>query len=73
MTPTDKILDRFEQIAAIPRQTKHEEQIARWLQDWAASHKYPTRKDEAGNLTEPTECRVPGRGETFKLPPERSG
>jgi len=51
------ILDKFEQISRIPRRSKHEEKISRWIQDWAADRGFGLRKDGAGNLciaVEPT-------------------
>jgi dipeptidase D len=54
---TKAILTNFEQISRIPRRSKHEEKISRWLQDWAAGRGLGVRKDAAGNLcirVEPT-------------------
>jgi dipeptidase D len=51
------ILENFEQISRIPRRSKHEEKISRWLQDWASDRGLGVRKDAAGNLcirVEPT-------------------
>ena len=45
-----EILDIFEQIAAIPRCSKHEEKISQWLQSWARDNGLPVRADEAGNV-----------------------
>jgi dipeptidase D len=47
---TRKIIDNLARINAIPRCSKKEEKIARWFVDWAAERRYPTRRDEAGNL-----------------------
>lgn len=48
--PLDRILERFEQISAVPRGTKFEAQIRAWLQDWASEHKFRSASDAAGNL-----------------------
>lgn len=47
---TREILDYFEQINAIPRCSKNEAQIGRWLEQWAESRKFAVKKDAAGNL-----------------------
>ena len=47
---TREILDIFEQIAAIPRCSKHEEKISEWLQSWARDKGFAMRADEAGNV-----------------------
>jgi dipeptidase D len=44
------ILDYFEQINAIPRCSKHEERIGRWLKQWAEANQFVVKKDAAGNL-----------------------
>ncbi len=44
------ILDYFEQINAIPRCSKNEEQIGLWLTQWAESKQLMVKKDAAGNL-----------------------
>jgi dipeptidase D len=44
------ILDYFEQINAIPRCSKNEEQIGLWLKQWAETKQFPVKKDAAGNL-----------------------
>jgi dipeptidase D len=44
------ILDYFEQINAIPRCSKNEEQIGLWLKQWAESKQFVVKKDAAGNL-----------------------
>jgi dipeptidase D len=45
-----KILDYFQQINEIPRCSKKEEQIARWLIQWAENRHLPAKMDAAGNL-----------------------
>ncbi len=55
MNAAQEILKLFEQIAAIPRQSKHEAQIAGWLQAWAAQRGFAAQTDPAGNLV----IRVP--------------
>ena len=52
---TRKVIDCFERINRIPRCSKHEAQISRWLQAWAAERKFPVQQDDAGNLV----IRVP--------------
>jgi dipeptidase D len=52
-----RTLEIFEQISRIPRCSKNEEAIARWFEDWAASHGWRSRRDSAGNLL----IRVPAR------------
>jgi len=52
---TTRILDVFEQISAIPRRSKHEEQICDWLVSWAEAHGFATRRDDVNNLV----IRVP--------------
>jgi dipeptidase D len=54
-TPTDRILNYFEQINAIPRCSKHEGRIAQWLHAWADQQGFDTTSDSAGNLV----VRVP--------------
>jgi dipeptidase D len=44
------ILDYFEQISAIPRCSKNEEQIGLWLKQWAETKQLAVKKDAAGNL-----------------------
>ncbi len=44
------ILDYFEQINAIPRCSKNEEKIGKWLQQWAETKQFAVKKDAAGNL-----------------------
>ena len=44
------VLDYFEQINAIPRCSKHEEQIGQWLKQWAKTKQFAIKKDAAGNL-----------------------
>jgi dipeptidase D len=51
----DKIIERFEQISAVPRGTKREDKISLWLQAWAKDHGFSIRTDQAGNLA----IRVP--------------
>ena len=44
------ILNYFEQINAIPRCSKNEEQIGLWLKQWAETKQLAVKKDAAGNL-----------------------
>jgi dipeptidase D len=50
MDATQLILDRFEQVSAVPRGTKREEKISQWLQDWAQQHRLESRVDAHGNM-----------------------
>ncbi len=50
MDSTQRVLHLFEQISAIPRGTKREAELSRWLQDWAARRNLASQTDEAGNL-----------------------
>ena len=50
MQPLERILERFEQVSAVPRGTKHEARIREWLQGWAAGHGLVARTDAIGNL-----------------------
>ena len=47
---TKRILDFFQQINAIPRCSKKEKEIGRWLNQWAAANDFEGKKDPAGNL-----------------------
>jgi dipeptidase D len=53
-----QILTEFEQINAIPRNSKHEEQISQWLQQRGRDFGYETHADEMGNVV----ITVPGTG-----------
>lgn len=48
--PTQKVLDYFEKLSAVPRESKHEEKIRKYLIDWARSNKFLYITDKAGNL-----------------------
>lgn len=50
MEALNRILERFEQISAVPRGTKHEALIREWLQGWAEEHGLRSASDAAGNL-----------------------
>ncbi len=51
MQPNVKaVLDYFEQINAIPRCSKKEKQIGRWLKQWAETNQLAVNQDAAGNL-----------------------
>lgn len=47
---TRAVIDIFEQISAVPRQSKHEEQITRWVCEWAAERGFEHKTDKAGNV-----------------------
>jgi dipeptidase D len=46
----EKILHYFEQVNAIPRCSKNEAALCRWLRQWAQDRGYSTTEDQAGNL-----------------------
>jgi dipeptidase D len=45
-----KVFDIFAEICKVPRPSKHEEKISRWLQDFAAAHGIECVADEAMNV-----------------------
>ena len=45
-----RVLDIFEQINAIPRCSKNEEQIVLWLKQWAEEKQFPVKVSAAGNM-----------------------
>ena len=47
---TNEILNWFEEIAKIPRCSKHEEKIAQWLTDWAKQNNFDVKSDKTGNV-----------------------
>lgn len=47
---TEKVLEIFKEITKVPRESHHEEQIVRWLQDFAKEHGLESKTDEAGNV-----------------------
>lgn len=47
---TQKILDLFEEISAIPRCSKNEAEICQWLLDWADRRGLAAQRDETGNI-----------------------
>ena len=47
---TNKILDLFQQINAIPRCSKNEDKIILWLRQWAADKQFPVKVDAGGNM-----------------------
>ncbi|MCG8339063.1 MAG: aminoacyl-histidine dipeptidase [Proteobacteria bacterium] len=52
----DGVLAIFEQISSIPRCSKSEEKICRWIVKWAEDHQFPFETDHLGN----TLIRIPG-------------
>jgi dipeptidase D len=64
MLSTETILDYFEQINAIPRCSKNEAALSRWLQQWADQRNFATEGDEAGNLV----IRLPASPGAEKAP-----
>lgn len=61
---TRKVIDYFERINRIPRCSRHEDQLCRWLRQWAEKRGYETQTDPTGNLV----VRVPGRGAAGNVP-----
>jgi len=47
---TRKVLDIFSQINMIPRCSKQEARIAKWLLDWAGTNGFRAVEDDAGNM-----------------------
>ena len=45
-----RLLERFEEISRIPRCSKNEEAVTQWFEAWARDHRWPSRRDPAGNL-----------------------
>jgi dipeptidase D len=58
------ILDWFEQISRVPRQSKHEEKIRAFMLGWAKEHGFPGREDAAGTVL----IEVPGTAGYEKSP-----
>ena len=50
MNPTERILEKFEQVSAIPRGTGSEAKIRQWLIDWGTARNFKSRVDATGNL-----------------------
>ena len=61
---TQSVLEWFGEIAKIPRCSKHEEQIGKWLLEWAKEHSLEADMDGAGNVV----IRVPGTAGYEKSP-----
>jgi len=47
---TKEVLKWFTEITKIPRCSKHEEKIAKWLQDWAKENNFEFKTDKVNNL-----------------------
>ena len=50
MTNCKNVFDIFAEICKVPRPSKHEEQISKWLQSFAAAHNIECIADEAMNV-----------------------
>ena len=50
MNKANNVFEIFSQICQVPRPSKHEEKISRWLQDWASEHGIECVADEAMNV-----------------------
>ena len=44
------VLDLFEELDKVPRQSKHEEKISAWLVEWAEKHGLKAERDESMNV-----------------------
>ena len=64
-TDVKTVLDIFTQINAVPRCSKNEEAIGKWLEGFARDHGFETERDEAQNLL----VRVPAKGMSSNRPP----
>ncbi len=64
-TITEKILDIFAEISAVPRCSKNEEKIGRWLQNWASERNLECKTDKIGNVL----IKVPGKNGLEKSQP----
>ncbi len=49
-TKCENVFEIFSQICKVPRPSKHEEKISKWLQDFAAAHGIECMADEAMNV-----------------------
>ena len=47
---SQRVLDIFQEITRIPRESGHEAPITKWLQDWAKEHDLECRTDKTGNV-----------------------
>jgi len=47
---TQAVLDLFEELDKVPRQSKHEEKISAWLVEWAEKHGLKAERDESMNV-----------------------
>jgi dipeptidase D len=47
---TKEVLKWFEEIAKVPRVSKHEEKIREWVLGWAENHNLKSATDDAGNV-----------------------
>jgi len=45
-----EVFSVFHEITRVPRPSKHEEKIGKWLMDFAAAHNLEHQMDEAGNV-----------------------
>lgn len=62
---TEKVLDIFTEISNVPRCSKNEEKIGKWLQNWAAERDLEYKTDKAGNVL----IKVPGKNGLEKSQP----
>ncbi len=62
---TEKVLGIFTEISNVPRCSKNEEKIGKWLQNWAAERDLEYKTDKAGNVL----IKVPGKNGLEKSQP----
>lgn len=63
--PTDSILAYFEELNAIPRCSKNEAAVCKWLETWASERQHDHVKDAGGNLV----VRIPASAGYEDAPP----
>jgi len=47
---TKKVLAIFEELNKVPRRSKNEEKVARWLMDWGKRHGFAVKTDKVSNV-----------------------
>ena len=62
---TEKVLGIFTEISNVPRCSKNEEKIGKWLQNWAAERDLEYKTDKVGNVL----IKVPGKNGLEKSQP----
>jgi dipeptidase D len=67
-TPPKELLNRFRELAAIPRPSKSEKQAREWVKSWAEEQGFSAEQDQAGNLRVSVPPR-PAPGRDTEAPP----